>query len=377
MSRFGSSSQSQNFSREEKLARLRLIRSENVGPITFRQLVTRYHTAEAALQALPILATRGGKSNIKICSAATAEAEMAQAAKLGLHMRFLGEASYPLALAMIEDAPPVFYAKGHAHLLQKPCVAMVGARNASAAGFRFTEKLARDLGAGEHVVVSGLARGIDTAAHRGALASGTIAVVAGGIDIIYPKENEALYHDIAAQGLVVSEMPPGTVPQASHFPRRNRIISGLSMGVVVVEATLKSGSLITARLALEQGREVFAVPGSPMDPRCAGPNSLIRQGALLIESAADVLEALATARRPAVYEPSPTLFDNLVAAPMIEQDIEAAREAVLVKLSHTPVDVDELVRQCSLPAAAIVVAILELEVAGLITRQPGNRVTLA
>lgn len=376
MSRFGPDSPAQNFTREEKLARLRLIRSENVGPITFRQLVTRYRTAEAALQALPVLAARGGKSNIKICSVAAAQEEMVAASKLGLHMLFLGEGSYPLALAVTEDAPPVLYAKGHAHLLQKPCIAMVGARNASAAGFRFAEKLARDLGAGGHVVVSGLARGIDTAAHRGALASGTIAVVAGGIDVIYPKENEALYHDIAAQGLVVSEMPPGTVPQASHFPRRNRIISGLAMGVVVVEATLKSGSLITARLALEQGREVFAVPGSPMDPRCAGPNSLIRQGALLTESAADVLEALAAARRPEAYEPPPSMFDDLVAAPIIDQDLEAARTAILAKLSHTPVDVDELVRQCSLSAAIIVVAILELEVAGLIARHPGNRITM-
>jgi DNA processing protein len=377
MSLFDNNPPAQSFSRDEKLARLRLIRSENIGPITFRQLVARFRSAEAALKALPDMARRGGKKTIKICSEQDAKAELATAARLGMELICRGEAGYSPLLGHAEDAPPVIYAKGHLHLLQKPAISLVGARNASAAGFRFAEKLAHDLGEAGYVIVSGLARGIDTAAHRGALGTGTIAVVAGGIDVIYPKENEALYAAIAEQGLIISEMPPGAIPQASHFPRRNRIISGLSSGVAVVEATLKSGSLITARYALEQGREVFAVPGSPMDPRSGGPNSLIRQGALLIEKAGDVIEALAASQRPKAYEPQMSLFDEAVAAAPPEADIEAAREMLLEKLSHTPVEVDELVRQSGLAVATVLVALLELEVAGLAGRQPGNRVTLA
>jgi DNA processing protein len=367
----------QNFSRDEKIARLRLIRSENVGPITFRQLISRFRNAAAAIEALPNLARRGGKTRLAICSVADATAEMAAAAKLGQTMICLGEAAYPPLLAHTEDAPPVLYALGHVHLLQKPAIAMVGARNASAAGFRFAGTLAQDLGNSGYTIVSGLARGIDTAAHQGALATGTIAVVAGGADIIYPKENEALYKNIAEQGVILSEMPPGTVPQASHFPRRNRIISGLAQGVVVVEATLKSGSLITARFALEQGREVFAVPGSPLDPRAAGPNSLIREGAALTSSAADVLEALAASHRPKAYEPQLSLFDEVLAGPLSDADIEAAREIIRGKLSHTPVEIDELVRQSGLTVATVLVAILELEIAGELRRHPGNRATLA
>jgi DNA processing protein len=370
MSLFDNNPPAQSFSRDEKLARLRLIRSENIGPITFRQLVARFRSAEAALKALPDMARRGGKKTIKICSEQDAKAELATAARLGMELICRGEAGYSPLLGHAEDAPPVIYAKGHLHLLQKPAISLVGARNASAAGFRFAEKLAHDLGEAGYV-------GIDTAAHRGALGTGTIAVVAGGIDVIYPKENEALYAAIAEQGLIISEMPPGAIPQASHFPRRNRIISGLSSGVAVVEATLKSGSLITARYALEQGREVFAVPGSPMDPRSGGPNSLIRQGALLIEKAGDVIEALAASQRPKAYEPQMSLFDEAVAAAPPEADIEAAREMLLEKLSHTPVEVDELVRQSGLAVATVLVALLELEVAGLAGRQPGNRVTLA
>lgn len=377
MNLFDAPTPAQSFSRDEKIARLRLIRSENVGPITFRQLISRFRSAEAAVDALPGLARRGGKAKLAICSIAEATAEMAAAAKLGQTMLYLGEAAYPMLLAHTEDAPPVLYARGHVHLLQKPAVAMVGARNASAAGFRFSEMLAQGLGAADYIVVSGLARGIDTASHKGALGTGTIAVVAGGADIIYPRENEDLYTSIAEQGLILSEMPPGTIPQASHFPRRNRIISGLSLGIVVVEATLKSGSLITARFALEQGREVFAVPGSPLDPRCAGPNSLIRQGAALISSAADVVEALGAGRRPQAYEPPATLFDEALAGPLSDGDIKAARDMIRAKLSHTPVDVDELVRQCSLRAATVLVALLELEIAGEVCRHPGNRVTLA
>ena len=377
MTLFGAATPAQNLSSDEKIARLRLIRSENVGPITFRQLISRFRSAATAIEALPDLARRGGKKSLVVCAKAAAVAELESAAKLGLTPIYWGEATYSPLLGHTEDSPPVLYGRGHLHLLQKPAVAMVGARNASAAGFRFSEILARDLGAADYVVASGLARGIDTAAHRGALAGGTIAVIAGGADIIYPKENEDLYKSIGEQGLIISEMPPGTVPQASHFPRRNRIISGLSLGVVVVEATLKSGSLITARFALEQGREVFAVPGSPMDPRAAGPNSLIRQGAALISSAADIVEVLAASRKPQAYEPPPSLFDEAVAAPLDEADLDAARKILRGKLSPTPVDIDELVRQCNLTPAMVIVALLELEIAGEVQRHPGNRVTLA
>ncbi|MBK3735627.1 DNA-protecting protein DprA, partial [Azospirillum brasilense] len=258
----------------ERFDWLRLIRSENVGPITFHRLLERFGGAGAALEALPDLAKRGGRTKpLRIAPKADIDRELAANDRIGARLLFSCEPDYPEPLAALDDAPPVVSVLGHPHLLRRRAVALVGARNASMNGKKFAERLARDLGEAGLLVVSGMARGIDTAAHAGALGSGTAAVVAGGADVVYPPENQALYRDIVQQGVVIAESPVGTTPQARHFPRRNRLISGLSLGVLVVEAALRSGSLITARMALEQGREVMAVPGSPLDPRCQGTNN--------------------------------------------------------------------------------------------------------
>ena len=284
-----------SLSQSERLDWLRLIRSENVGPATFWQLLARFDgSATAAIDAVPRLAARGGlKRSIRVASRADAEKEWARGERLSARLVACGEDDYSVPLAATDPPPPLLWMRGHGVLLTRTAIAIVGARNSSALGNRFAASLARELGAQGCIVVSGLARGIDTAAHRGSLESGTIAVMAGGVDTVYPPENEELMDAIAEQGLVVSEQPLGTIAQARDFPRRNRIISGLSAGVVVVEASERSGSLITARLALEQGREVFAVPGSPFDPRCRGTNRLIRDGATLIENAQHVIDALA------------------------------------------------------------------------------------
>lgn len=287
----------------ERRDRLRLIRSESVGPVTWRRLVDRFGSAGRAIAALPDLARRGGRTApLMIPSADDVDRELAELARLGARLLVLGDADYPPALAAIEDAPPTLAVRGNVELLARRSLAIVGSRNASISGRRLAETLAADLGRAGLVVVSGMARGIDAAAHRGALPTGTVAVVAGGIDVVYPPENASLYEAIAMAGAVVAESPPGVQPLARHFPRRNRIIAGLSAGVLVVEAALHSGSLITARLALEQNRDVFAVPGSPLDPRSRGGNDLIRQGGVLTESADDVLSTLgvvfAIARRP-------------------------------------------------------------------------------
>src|SRR3954469_7843549 len=276
----------------ERRAWLRLARTENVGPVTFRNLIARFGTASAALEELPRLAARGGKGNFVLADESEAERELEALAKLGGRLIAACEAEYPPGLKALEAPPPVISVLGHPHLLQKEMIAIVGARNASALARKFADTLSRELGFAGLVVVSGLARGIDTSAHEAALAVGTVAVVAGGVDIIYPPENEKLYGEIKNRGVIVSEMRLGEAPQARHFPRRNRIISGLSRGVVVVEAAEKSGSLITAQYALEQGREIFAVPGSPLDPRAKGANRLIKDGATLTESAEDILSVL-------------------------------------------------------------------------------------
>jgi DNA processing protein len=370
----------QSLSQTEKLARLRLARSENVGPITFRQLLERYGSGEAALAALPELARRGGRKRpIRICPAQTAEEEADALAAAGADLLVLGETGYPPLLAAVEDAPPVIGLLGHRHLAERPAVAVVGARNASANGRRLAQQLAGDLGAAGFAVVSGLARGIDAAAHQGALDSGTLAVVAGGIDVVYPEENRALYEAIVARGLVLSEMPPGTVPQSRHFPRRNRLISGLSLGVVVVEATPRSGSLITARLALEQGREVFAVPGSPLDPRARGCNKLLRDGAGLVESAEDVVEVLnrilaSPLREPGPPPPAPA--ERPAVPPADDAEAAAARATVEDLLGPHPVTVDELARTSALALPALQQVLLELELAGRLERHPGQQVSL-
>ncbi|MGH6882166.1 MAG: DNA-processing protein DprA, partial [Hypericibacter sp.] len=274
----------------ERADRLRLARTFSIGPITFRRLLDRFHSAAEALRALPELARASGAEILRPPSRAQAEDEIAALARFGGQFLTLGEAGYPEPLAAIEDAPPLLALRGTAALLLRPSIGVVGARNASVSGRKLAEELSRDLGAAGLVVVSGLARGIDAAAHQGALATGTVAVFAGGLDQVYPPEHDDLAQAILDQGgALVSEMPLGTEPQARHFPRRNRLVSGLSRGVLVIEAALKSGSLTTARFALEQGREVMAVPGSPLDPRCRGTNQLLREGAGLVETAADAL----------------------------------------------------------------------------------------
>ena len=364
-------------SQAERLAWVRLIRTENVGPITFRQLLRRFGTAQAALDALPDLSRRGGRARpIRPCPAADARREMETLESLDAHLIALFEPHYPSALAVLDDAPPVIMCFGHTHLLQRNAVAVVGARNASANGRRLAQQLAGDLSAAGLLVASGMARGIDAAAHQGALDAGTAAVVAGGIDVIYPKENAALYAEIKARGVVLSEMPPGTVPQARHFPRRNRIISGMSMGTLVVEAAPRSGSLITARLALDQGREVFAVPGSPLDPRARGCNDLIRQGAVLVESAADVLQALEAAMKTPLAEPTVAEFQAADPVSPPESELADGRRGIEELLSPTPAAVDEIIRQCQVSAAIVHLVLLELELAGRLERHPGNRVAL-
>ncbi|SLN44174.1 DNA-processing protein DprA [Oceanibacterium hippocampi] len=360
----------------QRLDWLRLSRSENVGPVTFRQLLARYGDAAAALDALPELARRGGlKRRIRVPARAEIEAEAAALEALGGHLLALPDSYYPKALRAIDDAPPVLSVRGHPELLGRRLFAIVGARNASAAALRFTRAIAAELGEAGLVIVSGLARGHDAAAHEAALASGTIGVLGGGIDIVYPRENAGLYERMAESGCLVAEQPLGTQPQASHFPRRNRLISGLSLGVLVVEAALRSGSLITARMAADQGREVFAVPGSPLDPRARGCNGLIRDGATLVEGAGDVLAVLNAVARPAGADQDGADFAGPAPAAVAEDALSRHRPTIVEKLGATPVDVDELVRQCQVPPAIILTVLLELELAGRLERHPGNRVT--
>jgi len=358
---------------EDQIARLRLIRSENVGPITYFQLLARFGSPTAALAAVPDLAVRGGGRGLKLAARAVVEREIETVARLGARYLFLGQGAYPPLLAEIETAPPALIVKGDVSLLDRPSIAIVGARNASAAACRFARGLAQKLSEAGQAVVSGLARGIDTAAHDGALDTGTIAVVAGGLDIFYPPENAARQRAIAERGLLVSEQPPGTEPRARHFPYRNRIIAGLAQGTVVVEAAPRSGSLITARLAAESGREVMAVPGSPLDPRAQGCNQLIRDGATLVQNADDVLEAVSPLRvRP--FRQKALDFAPADVPADVPDDV---RGAVTGLLNGTPVPVDELVRQAQLPPAAVQTVLLELELAGRLDRHAGGRVSLA
>jgi len=359
----------------EKIDRLRLIRTANVGPVTFGKLVRRFGSATRALGSLPELAARGGGGPMAVCSKQAALREMAALEAAGGHFLFLGDKSYPPLLAMVEDAPPVLSVIGPADLTRLTCIGIVGARNASANGRKLAGMLAASLGMQGIGVVSGMARGIDTAAHQGALPHVTIAVLAGGVDIIYPRENAGLYRAIQENGAVISESPFGAQPQARHFPRRNRIISGLSRAVVVVEAALRSGSLITARFAAEQGRDVFAVPGSPLDPRCRGTNALLRDGAGLCEDAGDILANLpAPVDLPAEsFPPATGAADPEPAAAVTDT---TARARLLTALGPAPVRVDALVRMLDLPAATVMEYLLELELAGRVERQPGGMVSL-
>jgi DNA processing protein len=369
----------------ERLDWLRLIRTENVGPVTFYQLLHRFGSAGAALDALPSLANRGGlQARLALFPRAAAERELAELDKVGATILAWGEPDYPAPLAAIDDAPPLLAVRGDKTLLSRAAIAVVGARNASANGRRLARELAGELGRHGYLVASGLARGIDAAAHLGGLASGTVAVLAGGVDIVYPPENQELYEAIVERGAVVAEPALGTVPQARHFPRRNRIISGLSLGILVVEAAARSGSLITARFALDQGREVFAVPGSPLDPRCRGTNDLIRRGATLTESVEDVLQQLPAQppgkahRPPASSELPAWLGPAAIETPAqtLGEPRDLARAQITERLGPTPVAVDELVRQCHLSPAMVVTILLELELAGRLERHPGNQVSL-
>jgi len=354
---------------DELIDRLRLVRTPGIGPVTYRQLVARFGSPAAALAAVPDLARRGGGKAPRLFERSDAEREIARVEKLGAKYLALGQGLYPRLLAEQEDAPPLLIARGNLGLLDRQAVAIVGARNASAAACRFARGLAHDLGRHDLVVVSGLARGIDSAAHDGALESGTIGVIAGGIDVFYPPENEQRQTAMYERGLVVAEMPPGTEPRARHFPYRNRIIAGMSSGTIVVEAAPRSGSLITARLAAEAGREVMAVPGSPLDPRAQGCNQLIRDGATLIQNAADVIEAI---RVPASQvRSSPASYE-----PPVEMNGDDALGVVEELLGPSPVPVDEIIRLSGAASGAVQMALLELDLAGRLDRHAGNRVSL-
>ncbi|MDP3403885.1 MAG: DNA-processing protein DprA [Brevundimonas sp.] len=354
----------------ERFARLRLARADRVGPVTFRQLLDRFGSASAALDALPDLIRKGGDQGYALPPVARIEAELAAGAEAGATLIVLGDPAYPTQLAALDPPPPLLWTRGHIALLSRDAVAVVGARIASAGGQRIARGLASALGEAGFVVASGLARGIDTAAHQGALETGTVAVLGGGVDDIYPPDNADLYGRIAEHGCVVSESPMGARAQARDFPRRNRIISGLSRGVIVVEAELRSGSLITARLAAEQGRDVFAVPGSPLDPRSKGPNELLRQGAILCEGIEDVrraFETLRTLREPPAESP----FDP----PTGDLD-PAFLERVAALLSPTPTPRDELARALDAPIGAVAAALLELSLVGRATLLPGGSASL-
>lgn len=390
---------------EQRVDWLRLIRSEKVGPRTFRALVNQYGGASGALDALPGLARRGGRA-IKIATRAEAERELAAAARIGVRYVALGEPEYPKALQAIETAPPLIGVRGAADVLGRPMVAVVGSRNASAAGLTFAERLSRGVGEAGFVVVSGLARGIDARAHKATLRTGTVAVLAGGQDRVYPQENEPLLDSILEHGgAVISEMPLAWEPRGRDFPRRNRIVSGLCLGVVVIEAARRSGSLITARFALEQGREVFAMPGSPLDPRAEGTNDLIREGATLCaapEHVIAVLEPLIGAARPGEGAAEPSgqgdehdepLWDELdlpdlspvPQAPYLnvsERDMPEPDQPgdsltrVVALLSAAPVSIDDIARQSGLSIRVVQTTLLELELAGRLERHGGNAVSL-
>ncbi|WP_312794337.1 DNA-processing protein DprA [Tianweitania sp.] len=368
----------------QRLAWLRLIRSDNVGPSSFRQLVSRFGSADAALEALPGLTRRGGATRpLKITSVSEAERELELAERFGVQFIAIGESDYPPLLQQIDHPPPLVAVKGSTDVFKRPGVAIVGARNASLAGIKIARMLATDIGRQGFTIVSGLARGIDTAAHGGSLETGTVAVFAGGLDKPYPNENIPLANAIAEQGgALISEMPLGWSPRAIDFPRRNRLIAGLSYGLVVVEAAQRSGSLISARLAGEQGRLVFAVPGSPLDQRSGGSNGLLKDGATLVTEADDVIRALAPLVGEQVQPPrswrKEALSDAAVAAIEVdaEQPDDDGRSRVLESLSPVPTDIDEIVRHTQLSTAQVQFVLLELQLAGRIERHSGNAVSL-
>jgi DNA processing protein len=358
---------------DQRVDWLRLIRSDNVGPRTFRSLINHFGSARTALQRLPDLARRGGAARPgRICSEDDARAEIAACKRLGVRLLAPGEDGYPPRLATLDDAPPLLGVRGLRDALMRPVIAVVGSRNASGAGLKFAGTLARDLGEAGFVIASGLARGIDQAAHRASIAGGTVAVLAGGHDRVYPPEHEDLLAEIIGSGgAAISEMPLGHVPRARDFPRRNRLISGVALGVVVVEAALRSGSLITARIAAEQGREVFAVPGSPLDPRAAGTNDLIKQGATLTTEASDVINAVEPIMGRPIELREPDRDDPLASEP------EAGDRARIIDLlGPAPVLLDDLIRMAGTSPAIVRTVLLELELAGRLERHGGGLVSL-
>jgi DNA processing protein len=368
----------------QRLACLRLIRSENVGPVTFRELIGHFGSAEKALEALPDLSRRGGyRHPIRVCPRDAAEAELAEAARIGARALIVGEPGYPEALAAIDPPPPLIYVKGNAGHLARPMLAIVGARNGSAAGQKLARLFASRIGAAGFAIVSGLARGIDAAAHEAALATGTVAVLAGGPDNVYPPEHAILQQRIAEEGCLVTENAPGFAPRAQDFPRRNRIVSGLALAVLIVEAARRSGTLVTARMAGEQGREVFSIPGHPLDPRAEGTNRLLKSGATLVTEPEDVLQALAPLlrepMRPAAGTGPPAARQQPLAldvpqAP--ESVLETDRLRLIEALGPAPVDVDELTRVTGLSPRAIQIGLLELALAGRIERHGHHLVSL-
>ncbi|MER9721863.1 MULTISPECIES: DNA-processing protein DprA [unclassified Mesorhizobium] len=360
----------------QRLSWLRLIRTQNVGPASFRELINRFGSAEAALEMLPELMISGGAKRImRIPSVEEAEAELDAASENGARFVGIGEADYPSMLKNMDNPPPLIAVKGEAAVFRLPAVAIVGARNASLAGIKMARMLAADLGRDGYVIVSGLARGIDTAAHQGSLSTGTVGVLAGGLDVPYPPENIGLCEDIAERGgAVISEMPFGWQPRAQDFPRRNRLVASAALGLVVIEAAQRSGSLISARLAGEMGRLVFAVPGSPLDPRCAGSNGLLKDGATLVTEAADVSGAIAplAGTRTRSIAPPEKAPDFSATPPPGEDE----RSGVIEVLGPTPVGVDEIIGHTGLNAAQVSMVLLELDLAGRIERHAGGNVSL-
>lgn len=363
----------------QRIAWLRLIRSDNVGPATFRDLINHFGSAEAALSMLPELSARGGATrSIRIATEAEAHRELEAAQRFGARFVGIGEPDYPQALRQIDGAPPLLAVKGDLSVLKRPAVGIVGSRNASISGAKFAAMIARDCGRAGYVVVSGLARGIDTAAHRASLDTGTIAAMAGGLDQPYPPENVGLLEEIwNGNGLAVSEMPFGWEPRARDFPRRNRLIAGISLGVAVVEAAVRSGSLITARMAGEFGRLVFAVPGSPLDPRCHGTNGLLKEGAMIVTSPEDVVEALAPLSQPDLFSLPSAEEPKRESARMPLPPDETDRSLVIDALGPTPVEVDDIIRHTGLSASAVYLVLLELDMAGRLHRHAGGLVSIS
>lgn len=353
------------------ISELRLIRCENVGPRTFYSLINKYGNAAKALQALPEIASKGGKRKFTVSSIEAAEKEISACEKAGIGILSYSDEAYPERLKHSYDPPPILFYKGNIELLSKDSIGIVGTRNSSANGCAMARKLAADLGKQNYVTVSGLARGVDTEAHKATLETGTIAVVAGGLDSVYPPENEKLFNQIVEKGIVIGENPIGTQPQARHFPQRNRIIAALSLGVLVVEAARRSGSLITADYAAKEGREVFAIPGSPLDPRCSGTNYLIKNGAVMVEDVNDIIDNLCNPQTQKLFE-----IETEYEMEVSPDNENILREDIIQKLGTSPVEIDELARQSHAPIKLVNEVLLELELAGKLERDWGNKVCL-